>query len=245
MDDYYLSIDDTDNETSPGTGHVLEAMGQLLESNGLAKPSRISRHQLFVHPDVPYTSHNSAMCMILTEVDDPDNLISAAEGALVSHAAERSDPGICCSSMATIVDTETLLAWGRRAKKEVLTKGEAYRTAKRCGLYLNEHGGTGDGIIGALAGVSLRLGGNDGRFRGRITVNFGSESCRAGEFLNLPEVDACCDVDTLNAVSDEVRVYCPSDIKTVLMNGKSVLPLRRSGDIWRCLTREETKEVFA
>ncbi len=244
---YFLSIDDTDNESSPGTGHVLEAIGKVLESKGLGKPSRISRHQLFVHPDIPYTSHNSAMCMVLKDVADQASLISVTEEELVRRAAEGSDPGICCAGLFDVVDTNTLLSWGMRAKMEVLTMEEAYRTAGSCGLYLNELGGSGDGIIGALAGVALRLGGSDGRFRGRIpvSIDFGDKNCTAEALLAIPEVDACCCADTRAPVPDSDPVLSPSEIKTVLLNGKSVLPLRRSGDIWRCLTREETKEMFA
>ncbi len=48
----------------------------------------------------------------------------------------------------------------------LLTKQEAYMLANTTGVHLSENGGTGDGIVGALAGTGLRLDGNDGRFRG-------------------------------------------------------------------------------
>lgn len=245
MDSFLLSIDDTDNLDSPGTGHVLADIGDILESKGLGIPSRISRHQLFVHPDVPYTSHNSAMCTILTGVTDQKNLISVVEAELISRAAEGSDPGICCVAEHAILDTGPLLAWGKRAKRELLTKDEAYSTARSCGLYLNELGGTGDGIIGALAGVSLRLGGSDGRFRGRIPVAPGTDNFSVAELLALPEVDTVINIETRENVPLEDIVIRPVDIKTVLLNGRSVLPVRSFENVWRCLSRAETKEMFS
>lgn len=50
-----------------------------------------------------------------------------------------------------------LVDFGRRAKNEVLTKDLAYDLAVKLGVPLSEHGGTGDGVIGAVAGSGLRL----------------------------------------------------------------------------------------
>ena len=38
------------------------------------------------------------------------------------------------------------------------------------GIYLSEHGGTGDGVVGALAGSDLLRSGYDGCFRGKLAV---------------------------------------------------------------------------
>jgi len=55
---------------------------------------------------------------------------------------------------------------GRRATCSVLTKKEAYPLAEKLGIHLSEHGGTGDGVVGALAESGLRMTGNHCRFRG-------------------------------------------------------------------------------
>ena len=57
-----IAIDDTDNLETPGTGHLASDLIDLLEKEGLGKGSPITRHQLYVHEDIPYTSHNSSMC---------------------------------------------------------------------------------------------------------------------------------------------------------------------------------------
>lgn len=51
---------------------------------------------------------------------------------------------------------DSLVAFGQKAKTQVLTKDEAYRFAAEHFIHLTEHGGTGLGVIGALAGAGLR-----------------------------------------------------------------------------------------
>ena len=61
-----ISIDDTDNLESCGTGELATQISQTIAEQGWGTCSYITRHQLLVHPDVPYTSHNSAMCFEAT-----------------------------------------------------------------------------------------------------------------------------------------------------------------------------------
>ena len=59
---------------------------------------------------------------------------------------------------------EEIESWGQRAKCEVLTRAGARELAVKHSVYLEGLNDTHDGIIGALAAVGLRAGGNDGRF---------------------------------------------------------------------------------
>lgn len=167
MKQYYISFDDTDNLDSPGTGHVLQEFLDALPY----ETSFISRHQLFVHPEVPYTSHNSAMCAVVTGEVCEAELIARAQAYLRERLAEGADPGLCVAAADRLMRPEALVFWGYRAKKEVLTKEAAYALAKECRVHLSEHGGTGQGVVGALAAVGLRLGGQDGRVKGKREVS--------------------------------------------------------------------------
>ncbi len=167
MKHFYLSFDDTDTLESPGTGHVLEAFLRSLP----CESSFISRHQLFVSRDVPYTSHNSAMCAELWGEIDEQTLIGLAAAHLLKTFAPGADPGLCVADAERMRSPELLVRWGYRAKKEVLTKADAYALASACGVHLSEHGGTGQGVVGALAAVGLRFGGQDGRVKGRMPVS--------------------------------------------------------------------------
>ncbi|MDK2890060.1 MAG: hypothetical protein PWR21_692, partial [Methanoculleus sp.] len=54
----YLGIDDTDTRESRGTGRLARMIATELARSYTV--TGVTRHQLFVHPAVPYTSHNSS-----------------------------------------------------------------------------------------------------------------------------------------------------------------------------------------
>ncbi len=57
-----ISIDDTDDADSEGTGEIAEIIADGLVGKELAAVGRVTRHQLLIHPDIAYSSHNSSMC---------------------------------------------------------------------------------------------------------------------------------------------------------------------------------------
>ncbi|HWP95758.1 MAG TPA: hypothetical protein VN426_02835 [Syntrophomonadaceae bacterium] len=171
-----VAIDDTDNIDSRGTGELASLLAKAIEQRGWGTTEPITRHQLLVHPDIPYTSHNSSMCFT-SELGDSylDEFIDYASTFLVRECAPGSDPGLCIACQANLDDPQALIAFGLQAKEEVLQKEDAYILAKTMGIHLSEHGGTGQGIIGALAGVGLRLSGNDGRLKGKLKIRSQAE----------------------------------------------------------------------
>lgn len=120
--------------------------------------------------------------------------------------------------------SDELIGFGQRAKQEVLTKQEALDLAGRLGVHLSEHGGTGHGVIGALAGAALRLWGNDGRMRGRLTAPRPGELWRVRQLLEQPDVDAVYSVAG-DAIDEDELVLIGEKPKTVMRNGASVLLL--------------------
>jgi len=241
-----VCLDDTDNLESPGTGHLASLLVSQLEERGWGRGYYITRHQLLVHPDIPYTSHNSAMCFAVQLDEDcpPERLIEHAGSFLAEESAPGSDPGLCVAIPELLSDAEPLLAFGRAAKQQVLTKANAYALARQLGIHLSEHGGTGQGVVGALAGVGLRLSGNDGRMKGRL--NFGSPGERrsVAELLADPLVDVVRSLDGQHPEATET-VELGEKIKTVLLEGQSVLLLERTGDpavSWRTCSRRQLKD---
>jgi tRNA(Ile2) C34 agmatinyltransferase TiaS len=156
-----IGIDDTDNLETRGTGHRARQLADWLSENGLVVPKGITRHQLLVHPQIPYTSHNSSACLSL-ETKNADNIWDASREFLLREAAIGSDVGLCLAEWATII--EEVQSFGHRAKTEVLTMLEARQTASMSGIRCEGLTGTGGGVIGALAGIGLHRAGNDGRF---------------------------------------------------------------------------------
>lgn len=151
-------------------------------------------------------------------------------GAIPSDASASGvvAPGASTSGTADVLfpdearrQVEALCAFGRRAQEVVCTKDEAYELARSIPwVHLSEHGGTGQGVIGALAGVGLRLSGDDGRFRGKWNLARILEGPREGRSA-LPAVEFCALMSGLAGgavlVVDERGVSVASDVLVELV----------------------------
>ena len=227
-----ICIDDTDNLDSIGTGQLLEDICAVLEKEGLAKGGFVTRHQLFIHEDIEYTSHNSSMCCA-AETDDAAAATEFARAYLEAHAAEGSDPGICVLELREGDDYEKLKQFGRRAQTEVLKKADAYAVAEQYAevMSLSEHGGTGDGVIGALAGVGLRLTGSDGRVKGKIRPKSGNEVLTVKEFCESYSVEQVVTEDG-DKLGDDEQLHFSEAAKAVLMDNKVTLIALKGDGFW-------------
>jgi hypothetical protein len=218
-----LCIDDTDNIESRGTGEIATLISHSIEEKNWGSCSRITRHQLLIHPDVPYTSHNSSMCF---EADINDlcleQIINFASDFLEKECAEGSDPGLCVVVRDKILEPKLLIEFGRKTKKEVVSKSEAYSLAIKIGVHLSEHGGTGQGIIGALAGIGLRMTGNDGRFKGKINLESKNGIENVEYILLHTDIERVKDIKGSDLNGKEL-VIIEEPLKTVLLDGKSTL----------------------
>ncbi|MDD1679344.1 MAG: ABC transporter substrate-binding protein [Methanomicrobiales archaeon] len=168
----YLGIDDTDMPDTPGTGRIARAIASQLFS--LCDITGITRHQLYVHPDIPYTSHNSC-AVIHCRNGDPEEIFSFAHELLLDQFVEGSDPGIAVADAATL--GPSVVAFGMDAKHTILTQEKARSIARHSNILLEGLAGTEGGVIGALAGIGLAATGNDGRFvqRGRLRELHGTQ----------------------------------------------------------------------
>ncbi|WP_414469789.1 ABC transporter substrate-binding protein [Methanobacterium sp. ACI-7] len=158
----YVCVDDTDNLKSRGTGRLARAIAaKLSEKYPLVG---VTRHQLYVHPDIPFTSHNSC-AVIHLDTDDKesiDDIFEIAKKEIQDDFIEGSDPGLSVAHESQI--TPSLIAYAKDAKDTVLTQEKARTLAKNLNIRLEGLGGTEDGVIGSMAGLGLAYAGNDGRF---------------------------------------------------------------------------------
>lgn len=168
--DVLIGIDDTDNPYTPGTGRRARALLHELQAAGLGSPAGATRHQLLVDDRIPYTSHNSSACLAWRSPDDDPRAVLTAIIELAGQFLERvcppdADPGLAVVVPGELAGTAPrLIAFGHRAKREVLHPSEAHELAAALGVHLSGHGGTREGTTGALAAVGLHLSGNDGLF---------------------------------------------------------------------------------
>lgn len=222
----YLCIDDTDNIDSKGTGEIAAELASTIESIGWGSCSSITRHQLLVHPDVPYTSHNSSMCFT-ADINSQylGETIEAAIKIVETESAEGSDPGLCVfvPDQLSQHQYQQIIEFGLRAKQEVLTKKEAYELAESLSIHLSEHGGTGQGVIGALAGVGLRLTGNDGRFKGQHKLHSSDKkTVTVKEILDETAIDLVRTPAGFILHEEEI-ITLGDKLKSVFLNHQSVL----------------------
>ena len=228
----FICIDDTDNLDSIGTGQLLENICAELEARGLAKGGFVTRHQLLIHEDIEYTSHNSSMCCEV-ETSDAAAVSETAKCYLEANAAEGSDPGICILQLRDGGDYQALEAFGRRAQTEVLQKADAYAVAARYPetLSLTEHGGTGEGVIGALAGVGLRISGSDGRIKGKLRPVSEQEVLTVSQFCSQYGVEQIV-AESGERLGDDERILFREPTKAVLLDHTVTLQVFRDAEFW-------------
>lgn len=156
----YIGMDDTDTLQSRGTGRLArEIAGALAVDYPVLG---VTRHQLLLDARVPCTKNNSAAAIVLQGDGDryAELLAGRMRGWMMADYQPGSDPGLC---VARHVPKE-VIAFGRRAKRELVSRREAYALAAVHDLVLEGLEGTDGGVIGALAAVGLAASGQDGRY---------------------------------------------------------------------------------
>ena len=240
-----IAIDDTDNLESRGTGFQARQLGKLIAELKIGKIAGITRHQLYVHDDIPYTSHNSSAC-IEAEIFDFHSLEAVCRDFLLEVAADGSDAGLCIACCDNIHDD--IINWGNRAKREVLTKKEAHQIAENNVIYLE--GLTGDkiGVIGSLAAIGLHFNGNDGRYlwiagkemreiQGIYTVS---------ELKNISTINDVLTKENYNFVADSDTVFIEDWLRPILKDHKAVIIVEKSitSDYdWKALCKIDVKSL--
>ena len=103
-------------------------------------------------------------------------------------------------------------------------------------------GGTGEGIIGALASVGLRAGGNDGRYVQLRGINDIKGQITVGEILKNTAITAVVD-EKGNQVGSTEIIDSHDWIKPSIINGKPVLRIRLTNNglpvrIWETIEQK-------
>lgn len=234
-----IGIDDTDNLETRGTGHRVRQLAEWLAENKLAVPKGITRHQLLVHPQIPYTSHNSSACLSV-ETQNADDLWEASREFLLREAATGSDVGLCLAEWKLII--EEVRSFGRRAKREILNIQEAQRIASIAGIRCEGLTGTGGGVIGALAGIGLHSAGNDGRFLWLPGLRELKGKYLVAEVIAKGHVERVCTLDHNELLLEEI-VNVGEWVRPILKNSKSTLYVEEENHEWHVLSKEHIKSL--
>ena len=158
----YISMDDTDSLESRGTGTLARTIAKELSEN--YPVYGVTRHQLYKHPDIPYTSHNTCAVIQVEGAGEDlvDELFGVVKDKMLADFVDGSDPGLAVAEESQI--KPSLVAFGCDAKSTILNQKKARGLASNLNIKLEGLGGTEDGVIGTMAGIGLASTQNDGRF---------------------------------------------------------------------------------
>jgi tRNA(Ile2) C34 agmatinyltransferase TiaS len=227
----YVGIDDTDTLQSRGTGRLARNIASELAAK--FKVFGVTRHQLFVHPDIPFTSHNSCAVIHLKDTMEAlDQTFLITKKMMLEDFIEGSDPGLAIAADNQI--TPAAVAFGLDAKTTIVTQERAKEVAKNSGIRFEGFGGTNGGIIGAIAGVGLASLKNDGRFL-LIGKNRELSGIRSVQEIIAAGID---EVSTLQGdLIEEGKVQIPKNATPSFVQGKAVLFVEKHDDCFLALKR--------
>jgi hypothetical protein len=226
----FIAIDDTDNEESVGTGRLSRMLAVELSRKGLAGNIGITRHQLLVHPDIPYTSHNSCACIeAIAKCAAMEEVAKVSRAFLIENYHETANPGLCVVNKDNVPDE--LKQFGYRAQREVIDIQDARELAKRLGVFVWWYGETGQGCVGSLAGVGLRSTGNDGRFIDLAGIRDLKGVMTVGNILQQTAIHKVVSVSG-EVLGDKEVVDTQDWVRPALHNNQVVLFMTKNDDFW-------------
>jgi hypothetical protein len=225
----FLAIDDTDNLETMGTGRLSRLLATELKERGLTDGGSVTRHQLLIHPDIPYTSHNSAACIQAEGRADLRDIFAAAQTFMLDHPHEGANPGLCLAPAEAV--PPVLAQFGSRAQKEVIPLSEGYGLAGTEGILTWRNGPTGQGLIGAMSAVGLRSTGQDGRFIELEGIRKLKGDISVARLLEQTEVDDVATMEGRSLGGDEL-LYTQAWVRPSLRQGKAVFLVKRENDAW-------------
>ncbi len=227
----YVGIDDTDTLESRGTGRLARNIAAELSKK--YEIFGVTRHQLFVHPDIPFTSHNScAVIHVQALLADIKDIFATAKKLMLEDFIEGSDPGLAISTQEQVMPAAVAL--GQDAKIMIVTQKRTLDVARKCGILVEGLGGTNGGIIGAVAGIALASLGNDGRFllKGKNRELTGLRS--VSEII-------CAGIDQIQTLQGDVvsvgKIKIPKNATPSFIHGKAVLFVEKSDGCMVALKR--------
>jgi len=215
-----LALDDTDNLESRGTGRLARAVADAIREH--YPVWGVTRHQLFVHPSIPFTSHNSC-AVIHVDADGRIPLstcLAIAEETMLGDFVEGSDPGLAGATLDQVAPA--VVAFGRDAQRMVLTQERARTLAGNLGIWLKGLGGTQDGVIGAMAGIGLASTKNDGRFLQKGAIRSHTGPTPADVLLGAG-IDEIITLDGRKIIEGTIILKEGKAAKPCPVNGRAVL----------------------
>ncbi|MGQ1784765.1 hypothetical protein [Saccharicrinis sp. GN24d3] len=230
---FYVAFDDTDTlDCGRGTGKLARWFADVIPSE--CNQKMVVRQQLLHSPDVPMTSHNSSLCCVIEAPDETyrETLIQRGIAHILNHFFEGSDPGFCVASEDD--DLSALIRFGIKCTGVKTTQAEAKVAAK--GIHLSGHGGTNDGIIGAVAAVGLTHLGESGRIVDYADIRDLPQITTVGELrergIHIMSVNRHAEF-----IPDDHKIDNQNSLRPHLWARRLVVPVMASGnETWQTIS---------
>ena len=136
-------------------------------------------------------------------------------------------PGIAAAFVKDILNAQELINFDKSAKEIYLSTKQAFEAASTQNVFLKELKSGARGIIGVLAGIGLRLSGNDGKIRGKFELK--ESNLSVAEFLGLNFIEAVAD-ENFKPLSPDERVNLIGALKPVFLDFKATLLVKKESD---------------
>lgn len=220
----FVGIDDSVQLDGAKAGETASILARFIEEKGWGKGAIPSRHRLYPHPSTGCKKHNTARSFSADmEEQHLADFIDYACNLIKRTGSPDCNAGLAIAIPELMENTNDLVAYAYRVKEELVSKAEALAFGGQPGLYLFELGGSGQGVIGALAGVGLRMTGNDGQFRGKLHIGTGEDYiATVKEILDNSYVEQVKNMDFEN-IDDNENVRMGEKVKVVLLDNKYTL----------------------
>lgn len=220
----YVAIDDSRQLDGGKAGVTASLLTKAIEDNGWGTASIPSRHRLYPHPGTGCKKHNTARSFSADiKEENLDEFIDYACNMIKANATPDSNSGLAVAVPEQMENTDELIEYAYKAKEEMVSKAEALELAKKPGLYLFELSGSGQGIIGALAGAGLNMTGNDGQFRGKLELSKEEYYiATVKEIIEKTYVQQVKNMD-LEIIGEDEYVRMGEKVKVVLLDNKYTL----------------------
>lgn len=223
----FIGLDDTDNLTSRGTGHLARHIATVLATH--YSLLGVTRHQLLEDSRVPCTKKNSCATIILDADGELDTktLFEQVQGMVLTDFQPGSDPGLCLAQSVP----NAIIDFGRRVQNQLVTQAEARTLAETHTIPLIGLGGDEDGVIGALAAVGLAASGQDGRYVqvGRVRELGGLQG------VSMVLAAGVKTVQTLAGQPVTEGLVQTDKLRPARRGGRPVAVVEWAGDYWRPL----------
>lgn len=214
---FTIGIDDTGYSDQHLTTKLMRNWLSQMVEQSLIHSEGITRHQLFESEKISSSYKNRSLAFTFNTSQSifeiEDQLIDFIRTASSPHA----NPAIAILSRHS--DSLHALAFGRRCKNELLKLSDSEQYASESNVLLRGLGGNRNGMIGALAAVGLRAGGDDGIFVYINGLEYLTGDQSAGDIRNNSALQHIVDISSGEELDRDDMIKIDSYLRPKLING--------------------------